>query len=207
MRSLKLVNSSPFKHGAELDFSLETLKEDDLPWVLKCRNDSKIREISTSHKIITDSEHRDWWLDDKNEIRFVFRMDRKPLGLMRYTRHPPNGQGTKLYWSFWIDPYYMGNRMGYGRALASLSMLQLKLHNFYGFKELYAEVLFPVNTNSITIHESLGFKLNDLSTFQSMLALEQVATYVYQNPLFSRGDLRQSRGLKVSSEASDHSMR
>lgn len=132
---------------------LRVATSEDLPFLLRLRNDPETRKWSRTTEEISESVHGEWWrlttdrifvaegLIGENENCSV------PIGTVRFVRHP-----HELEMGIVIAPEYRGQ--GYAAEMVRL-----------GLKEAWAPVVAYVrvdNDKSIRAFERAGFIRDDL---------------------------------------------
>jgi RimJ/RimL family protein N-acetyltransferase len=126
---------------------LRVATADDLPFLLRLRNDPETRQWSRTTEEISEAEHRDWFEKTTDRI-FIAENERgDAFGTVRFVRHP-----HELEMGIVIAPEHRG------KGYASL-MIEL------GVKEAWAPVVAYVredNDKSLHAFRRAGFKMDDL---------------------------------------------
>ena len=132
---------------------LRDLGAKDLETVLKWRNSDRVRLNMFSTHVITEEEHRNWYLKlDYNTCRYlVFEYRQRPVGVVNFTEI--DNDNNRCNWGFYLGesdvPPGTGLLMGYLSMEYVFSVLNIR--------KLCSQVLGN-NEKSIKYHRKLGFK-------------------------------------------------
>lgn len=132
---------------------LRDLGAKDLETVLKWRNSDRVRLNMFSTHVITEEEHRNWYLKlDYNTCRYlVFEYRQRPVGVVNFTEI--DHDNNRCNWGFYLGesdvPPGIGLLMGYLSMEYVFSVLNIR--------KLCSQVLGN-NEKSIKYHRKLGFK-------------------------------------------------
>jgi RimJ/RimL family protein N-acetyltransferase len=127
---------------------LRVATADDLPFLLRLRNDPETRQWSRTTEEISEAEHRDWFEKTTDRI-FVAELDSgdERIGTVRFVRHP-----HELEMGIVIAPEHRGK--GYAARMISA-----------GIENAWAPVVAYVredNLKSLSAFKRAGFKEDDV---------------------------------------------
>ena len=125
---------------------LRLATEDDLPFLLRLRNDPETREWSKTREEITAKANRDWWNKTTDRI-LIAEVDGEPVGTVRFVRHP-----HELEMGIVIAPEHRGKRL-------AAKMIEA------GAKEAWHPVVAYVredNDRSLRAFKRAGFKVDGM---------------------------------------------
>lgn len=136
---------------------LRDMTQADLPLILSWRNRDDVRQNMYTHHLISEDEHRAWWMRESVNPRtrlLIFELEEQPAGVVIFTQY--TGAGGTASWAF-----YSGDtsRRGIGplmerAALAyAFDVLQLR--------KLECEVL-AFNSRVIGFHRKHGFAIEGM---------------------------------------------
>jgi RimJ/RimL family protein N-acetyltransferase len=133
---------------------LRVATADDLPFLLRLRNDPETRKWSRTTEEINEEAHAKWFAETTDrifvaEIEWISMVEvvrPEPVGTVRFVRHP-----HELEMGIVIAPEHRGK--GYAAEMIKL-----------GLKEAWAPVVAYVredNDRSLKAFERAGFKMDD----------------------------------------------
>lgn len=138
-------------------FALRPMTEEDLPLVLKWRNDPAVRVTAVDQTPISFETHLGWFKAISSGEKYIFTEDSKPIGVLLIN--------VLDYWSFYLDPS-IPKKNGYGQIMLSLG---ISLFKRQGRRVINAHVK-ETNIPSLNLHKKLGFKITGRS--QGLYSLE-----------------------------------
>jgi RimJ/RimL family protein N-acetyltransferase len=125
---------------------LRVATADDLPFLLRLRNDPETRQWSRTTEEISEAEHR-YWFEKTTDRIFVAEEEHWKVGTVRLVRHP-----HELEMGIVVAPEHRGK--GYASEMIKL-----------GVKEAWAPVVAYVredNLKSVSAFKRAGFKEDDV---------------------------------------------
>jgi RimJ/RimL family protein N-acetyltransferase len=128
---------------------LRVATAEDLPFLLRLRNDPETRQWSRTTDEITEAAHTEWFEKTTDRVFVAELPDLDPavsVGTIRFVRHP-----HELEMGIVVDPEYRGR--GYAAEMIKL-----------GVKEAWAPVVAYVredNLKSLSAFKRAGFKEDD----------------------------------------------
>jgi RimJ/RimL family protein N-acetyltransferase len=129
-----------------LGMILRVATADDLPFLLRLRNDPETRKWSRTTEEISEEAHAKWFAETTDRI-FIATHERLKTGTVRFVRHP-----HEVEMGIVIAPEHRGK--GYAAEMIRL-----------GVKEAWAPVVAYVrvdNDRSLRAFERAGFTRDDL---------------------------------------------
>jgi UDP-4-amino-4,6-dideoxy-N-acetyl-beta-L-altrosamine N-acetyltransferase len=136
------------------DYSLDNVREEDLPLILKWRNSDHIRKFMYSDHKISEKEHYDWYRNLKNDstkIYKVFKIKVNSVGMIYFT--DIDWKNGVCKWGFYLGEENLPKGTGTIMGIVGLEYAFKKLN----LRKICGEVL-DFNIPSIRFHEKLGFK-------------------------------------------------
>ena len=133
---------------------LKNIQFEDLPLVLKWRNQVHIRNVMFNSNIILKEEHRTWFenlQNTKTAISKIFYFDEIPYGVVNINQMNPVHNSCE--WGFYIGEVSAQRGMGTVLGYTALNYI----FNELNIRKVNAEVI-ENNPKSRIFHEKLGFK-------------------------------------------------
>ena len=133
------------------------IKDTDI--IVEWRNQDYIREVSLNNKIISSTEHKNWFKKSRdNRLDFIFfdKLSKEPIGVVSFDRSKKQ--------SFFSDYFelskYIGNKNYFGKGLAYEVCIALldELNSNNKIMGIYA-VTRSDNLANIGLNIKLGFKI------------------------------------------------
>lgn len=156
-------------------FALAPVSHAAAALILRWRNSDRVRAWMFNDAMISAEQHKQWItriLQDENVRYRIFCFNGRPIGLVSFTEI--DRIQRRCSWGFYIGennvPKGMGTALGYwalNDAFTSLEFLQ----------EITGEVLGS-NSNSLALHNRLGFVANGTRTMQRHGKTEEVVLFV-----------------------------
>jgi UDP-4-amino-4,6-dideoxy-N-acetyl-beta-L-altrosamine N-acetyltransferase len=135
------------------DYNIRPIEEKDIEIVLRWRNSERVRAVSVTDHIISESEHRKWF--EKNKLcedatTLIFELSNTPIGLINFSQIDRNN--FECFWGFYLGEE--GSSRGIGTIMGFIALNYA--FNELGMRTIKGEI-FGFNRPGIAFHEKIGF--------------------------------------------------